>query len=128
LLLRHLPPDRQYRVIFMLRDVQEVIASQRAMLKASGQRGALIPDEKLARVFEQQLAEVRRWLAGQPNFRVLHVNYRDVLNEPLAAAQSIADFLGGTLDASAMAGVVDRKLYRQRQGAPEQSQGSAAAR
>jgi hypothetical protein len=116
LLLRHLPADRQYRVIFMLRDVQEVIASQRAMLKASGRSGALIPDDKLAGVFEQQLSEMRRWLAGQPNFQVLYVNYRDVLSDPFAAAQTIALFLGGKLDVSAMAGAVDRTLYRQRRG------------
>jgi hypothetical protein len=114
LLLRHLSLDRQYRVIFMLRDVQEVIASQRAMLKASGQSGARIPDDKLAAVFEQQLLEVRQWLAEQPNFRVLCVNYCDVLGDPSAAAQTIALFLGGKLDVSAMAGEVDRTLYRQR--------------
>jgi hypothetical protein len=114
LLLRHLPPDRQYRVIFMLRDVQEVIASQRAMLKASGRSGARIPDDKLSAVFEQQLVEVRQWLAEQPNFRVLYVNYRDVLSDPSAAAQTIALFPGGRLDVSAMAGVVDQTLYRQR--------------
>lgn len=114
LLLRHLPADRQYRVIFMQRDVQEVIASQRAMLKASGRSGAQIPDDKLAAVFEQQLSEVRRWLAERPLFQVLYLNYRDVLSDPSTAAQTLALFLGGTLDASAMAGVVDRTLYRQR--------------
>jgi Sulfotransferase domain len=114
LLLRHLPPDRQYRVIFMLRDVQEVVASQRAMLKASGRSGARIPDDNLSAVFEQQLVEVRQWLAERPNFRVLYVNYRDVLSDPSAAAQTIALFLGGRLDVSAMAGVVDWTLYRQR--------------
>ena len=114
LLLRHLPPDRQYHVIFMLRDVQEVIASQRAMLQASGRSGARIPDDKLSAVFEQQLVEVRQWLAEQPNFRVLYVNYRNVLGDPSSAAQTIAFFLGERLDVSAMAGVVDRTLYRQR--------------
>ena len=114
LLLRHLPVDRPYRVLFMLRDVQEVIASQRTMLKASGRGGAQIPDDKLAGVFEQQLLEVRGWLAARPNFRVLYVNYRDVLGDPFAAAQTIALFLGGKLNVSAMAGVVDRTLYRQR--------------
>ena len=110
LLLRHLPVDRPYRVLFMLRDVQEVIASQRTMLKASGRGGAQIPDDKLAGVFEQQLLEVRGWLAARPNFRVLYVNYRDVLGDPFAAAQTIALFLGGKLNVSAMAGVVDRTL------------------
>ena len=114
LLLHHLPADRPYRVIFMLRDVQEVVTSQRVMLKSSGRSGAQIPDDKLAAVFEQQLLEVRRWLAERPSFRVLYVNYRDVLSDPSAAAQPIDLFLGGRLDVSAMAGAVDRTLYRQR--------------
>jgi hypothetical protein len=113
LLLRHLPPDRQYRVIFMLRDMQEVVASQRAVLKASGRSGARIPDDTLSAVFKQQLVEVRQWLAEQPNFRVLYVNYREALGDPFATAQTITLFLGGRLDVSAMAGAVDRTLYRQ---------------
>jgi len=114
LLLRHLPPDRQYRVIFMLRDMREVIASQRAMLKAGGQSGARIPHEKLGGVFERHLVEVRQWLAERPNFRVLYVNYRDVLADPSEAAQNVSLFLEGKLDVCAMAGVVDRALYHQR--------------
>lgn len=114
LLLRHLPADRQYRVVFMLRDTKEVIASQRTMLKASGQSGARITDDQLAAVFERQLLEVRQWLAARPNFRVLYMNYRDVLSDPSAAAQAIDLFLGAGLDVAAMAGVVDRTLYRQR--------------
>ena len=113
-LLRHLPLDREYRVIFMQRDMQEVIASQRAMLQAGGQSGARIPDDKLAGVFEQQLAEVRRWLAERPNFRVLYVDYREVLGNPSAAAQTISSFLGDVLTIGAMASVVDPALYRQR--------------
>ena len=114
LLLRHLPADRPYCVIFMLRDLREVLASQRAMLKDSGRSGALIPDDKLACVFERQLLEVRQWLAERPNFRVLYVNYREVVSDPAAAAQTIARFLGGGLDVHAMAGAVDRTLCRQR--------------
>ncbi len=114
LLLHHLPMDRQYRVIFMQRDLQEVIASQRAMLKDCGRGGAAIPDDRLTCVFERQLSAVRQWLADRPNFRVLYMGYRDVLREPLAAAQRVARFLGGGLDVSAMAGAVDQALYRQR--------------
>ena len=57
---------------------------------------------------------MRRWLAERPDFQVLYVNYRDVLSDPFAAAQTIALFLGGKLDVSAMAGVVEQSLYRQR--------------
>jgi hypothetical protein len=114
LLLCPLPADRPCRVIFMLRDLQEVIASQRAMLQAGGRTGARIPDDQLAGAFRRQLVEARRWLAERPNFQVLYVNYRDVLADPAAAAQAIALFLGVNLDISAMVGVVDPTLYHQR--------------
>jgi hypothetical protein len=116
ILLRHLPEDRNYRVIFMLRDLKEVIASQRAMLNGTGRSGAAIPDDKLAAVFERQLLELREWLAVRPNFRVLYLSYREVLEDPLAAAQKISAFLDRELDTPAMAMAVDRALYRQRSG------------
>ena len=105
LLLPHLPADREYRVIFMQRDLAEVIASQRVMLQQQGRPGAALPDARLAEIFEKQLAEVSQWLAQNPNFRVLPVHHRDVIERPLAAAQQIATFLGGNLDPSRMAAV-----------------------
>src|SRR5882757_5861307 len=62
LLLPHLPADRNYRVIFMVRNLEEVIASQRVMLKQQRRPAATLADEKLAEVFETQLNTVRRWL------------------------------------------------------------------
>ena len=118
LLLPQLPPDRQYRVVFMLRDLIEVIASQRTMLKQQGRTGAALADEKLAGVFQKQIAEVRQWLNNQPNFRVLYVNYHDVLRNPLASAEQIAPFLAQGLKPAAMAAVVDPGLYRQRRPEP----------
>src|SRR4051812_40403893 len=44
LLLAPLPLDRSYRVIFMLRDLQEVITSQRVMLSKQGRVSAALPD------------------------------------------------------------------------------------
>jgi hypothetical protein len=114
LLLPQLPAGRQYRVVFMLRDLAEVVRSQRAMLKQQGRTGTALADEKLAGVFQKQIAEVRQWLSKQPNFRVLHVNYHDVLADPLGSAQRVAAFLGESLDPAAMAAVVEPGLYRQR--------------
>jgi hypothetical protein len=39
-LLKDLPDDNQYRIIFMRRDLNEVIASQNKMLKNRGEEGA----------------------------------------------------------------------------------------
>lgn len=118
LLLPHLPADRDYRVIFMLRDIQEVIVSQRVMLTQQGRPAATLTDAALAGVFEKQLATARQWLANHPNFRVLYVNYRDVIGHPLDVAGEINLFLTGNLRVADMAAAVEPALYRQRKSAP----------
>lgn len=118
LLLLHLPTDRDYRVIFMLRDLEEVIRSQRVMLEQQGRAAAALNDRALANVFEKQLAMVRQWLAERPNFRVCFVNYAEVIAQPEAAAKAINHFLGGNLRVADMAAVVNPALYRQRKSMP----------
>jgi hypothetical protein len=119
LLLPYLPVDREYRVIFMQRELIEIIASQRAMLQQQGRPAANLPDSKLAEIFGKQLAEVRQWLSQNPNFRVLHLQHRDVIEMRLTGAQQIATFLGGDLDPKRMAAAVEPNLYRQRHKQPQ---------
>jgi hypothetical protein len=114
LLLSQLPPDHEYRVIFMQRDLLEAIASQRAMLQDQRRPSATLADAKLADIFGKQLAEVRHWLSQNPNSQVLYLQHRDVIERPLTAAQQVATFLDGDWDTSRMAAVVDPALYRQR--------------
>lgn len=119
LLLPYLPADRKYQVIFMLRDVEEVLVSQRVMLQRQGRPTASLTDTALAGVFKNQVAAARRWLAEQPNFRVLYVNYRDLIDAPGKTAGQVNAFLGGNLAVTQMAGVVSPALYHQRKSAPE---------
>lgn len=114
LLLPHLPVDREYRVIFMQRDLNEVLASQRAMLRQQARPAAALPDSKLAEIFEKQLGDVRLWLSQNPSFKALYLQHRAVIETPLPVAQQIATFLGGDLDPERMAAAVEPSLYRQR--------------
>jgi len=114
LLLMELPTDQQYRVVFMHRDLAEVTKSQAVMLERSGKSGAAMSPEKLAAVFFNQLATVRKWLAERPCFRVMDVNYAELIKNPAASAREINEFLGGSLDVNAMIAAVDPTLYRNR--------------
>ncbi|HTV40002.1 MAG TPA: sulfotransferase domain-containing protein [Candidatus Sulfotelmatobacter sp.] len=114
LLLQCLPEDRNYRVIFMLRDLEEVIVSQRVMLQRQGRPAVALADAALADVFKNQLAVVCQWLADRPNFRVLYVNHRDVIDRPVDMAKQINFFLDENLLAADMAAAVAPALYRQR--------------
>ena len=115
-LLRDLPPDRTYRVIFVHRDLDEVLASQRKMLERAGKQGASMPREALRRVFESQLLAVRQWAEAQPNIECLDVHHHKVIADPLAQSARIAAFIGAPDTAPAMAGAVDASLYRNRAG------------
>ncbi len=113
-LLYNLPADFEYRVVFLQRDLTEVLASQRKMLERSGKPGGAIPDEQMAALFKAELDKCDKWLNEQPNFKVLYLNHRDMINGPQAQCEKINDFLDGGLNLEAMAETVDPTLYRNR--------------
>lgn len=113
-LLYDLPADRPYRVLFMRREIREVLASQQKMLARLGRDAGGISDEKMAELFRAQLAKFDAWIAGQPQFRVLDVDYNRMVAEPRPLALAVNDFLGGTLDVERMVAVVEPELYRNR--------------
>jgi hypothetical protein len=115
-LLEYLPATHSYRVIFVQRNMQEVLASQKKMLAHRGEDPAASDDEAMARMFENHLQKVYQWLEEQPNFSVLYVDYNQLLGEPAPWAEKISGFLGGALDVERMAEVVDPALYRNRRG------------
>ncbi len=116
LLLMDLPIDQNYRIIFMQRDLSEVVKSQAVMLQRSGKAGGGLSPERLSQVYAGQLTTVKKWLADQPNFQVLEIPYADLVKNPTEKAAQIAAFLGGSLDEQAMAAAVDPTLYRNRAG------------
>jgi hypothetical protein len=112
-LLGHLPPDNDYRVIFMRRDLREVLASQAKMLARRGETSHT-PDDQLLAAYERHLEKVEFQLRFRPNFEVLYLNYAEVVAEPATAARRIAEFLGGGLGVARMVEAVDGSLYRNR--------------
>ena len=116
-LLKHLPPSEGYRVVFVRRNMPEILASQRKMLVHRGEDPDKMDDAQMAVLFERHLKQVEEWLASQPNFRVLYVHYSEILADPIPNIAQINDFLGGQLDLNAMAETVDPELYRNRQPA-----------
>lgn len=104
-LLTWLPEHYAYQVVFMQRELREVIASEGAML---GRRGEA-PDTDVVRteqLYEEHLEQVRRFLAGRRCFETLGVRYGDVVTRPHEQAIRIREFLGRRLDVDAMASVV----------------------
>jgi len=114
MLLRHLPPDYSYKVVFSRRHIPEVLASQKQMLIRRGEPTDKVPDNEMARMYEKHLSQTETWLSSQPAFDVLYVNHHDTLKDPVRTGKKINKFIGGHLDVNKMARVVDTTLYRQR--------------
>jgi hypothetical protein len=114
LLLYELPPDRSYRVVFMRRKLNEVLASQQKMLQRSGRQPVPANEGLLTKAFESQIVQVRQWLAQQPHFRVLEIWHHDVMAKPGEQAALVNQFLGSSLNESAMTAVVEVTLHRNR--------------
>ena len=116
-LLKHLPTNYRYRIIFMQRSIGEVLASQREMLRRRGEPADNLSDQEMAGMFAKHVEKIQSWLAQQHNMQVLYVQYGDVIERPAEQARLINEFLGNILDLAHMTETVDGKLYRQRQGA-----------
>jgi hypothetical protein len=115
-LLTYLPDDHNYRVIFMLRPLAEVLASQDVMLARAGQRTDVASPQRVIEEFDTHLRGVRGMLARRACFTTLFVEYGDVLANPHAAAARVGQFVGlGSEATAAMAEAVNARLYRQRQ-------------
>ena len=112
-LLPRLPDKERYAIVMMHRDLGEVVASQREMLKRLGRKGAALCDDELTAALRREMARVQRWIARRDNVRVLDIQYATVLADPEAAAGRIAAFLNRSLDLPAMADAVKPALRRQ---------------
>ena len=114
-LLTFLPEEHDYRVVFMERDLHEVLASQNKMLIQRGETpGTPQEDEQMRQHYEKHLTKVHRFLGSRGCFSVLRVGYRSALERPREEAQRINEFVGGGLDVARMAEVGDPALYRNR--------------
>ncbi len=113
-LLYDLPPDYQYRAIFMNRKLPEIFASQQAMLKRNNENITDITPEEFESLFQTEINNTKSWLEQQPNISCIDVHYNHILHDPLPHIQTICNFLDGQLDLDAMKQVVEPALYRNR--------------
>ena len=112
-LLKELPEGHNYKVVFMRRDLREVLASQAKMLDRRGETSQT-DDERMVELYENDLWKAGYQLKNNSRFETLMVSYREVLDNPMEQAQRINVFLGGGHDVEKMASAVDPKLYRNR--------------
>jgi hypothetical protein len=112
-LLEYLPARYAYKLIFMLRSVSEIVASQRRMLARQGDPPQ-DDDAAMAARYRRHLSTIESWLVDQSHIDTMYVRYRDVTADPAGHVTRISRFLARQLDCDAMVSAVDRSLYRER--------------
>ena len=111
-LLPFLPSNYDYKIIFMRREMSEVLKSQQIMLGKEGDVKSKVFPTGLNDAFQKQLVKVENWIDSQPNVEMLSVDYSNVIANAEDEIDNIISFLAGPGDKNKMIGVVDKSLYR----------------
>ncbi len=112
-LLRYIPDKFNYKIIFMLRHLDEIIASQRHMLLRNGKSSSDEQDKHLRQYYEVHLAEIKYYLQHSKS-RLLYIDYHHTLINTQDISESLSNFLDLSLNINNMTRVVDQRLYRER--------------
>jgi predicted AlkP superfamily phosphohydrolase/phosphomutase/tetratricopeptide (TPR) repeat protein len=110
-LLYFLPQNYRYKIIYMNRDLDEVMQSQQKMLGKSQQEVSMAVYES----FRKEHEKMKKWVEKRPNVSLMEVNYAGVIDNPEEECRKIKEFLKKDLDLEKMAGKVSSSLYRNRQ-------------
>ena len=108
MLLYELPMDKTYKVIFMKRNMEEMLKSQKVMLQRLKRKDADVGDEQMLEKLKKHLRHVENWLEGKSNIEVIYLSYNALLEKPAEITRTVCQFLGNYLNAEKMAGVVDQ--------------------
>lgn len=107
-LLKHIDPQYRYKIIFMKRDLHEVVKSQQKMV---GKNTDVLP-VSLLHAYQDQLNNIEIWKEKEPGVELIYVDYQDVLNNTESVVEKVSNFIGTSLDTNNMMAAVDKKLYR----------------
>jgi hypothetical protein len=112
-LLEYLPSQYSYKIIFMEREISEILASQRKML-ARRNETSQIEDAEMESQFRKHLSVVKPWLARQPNIDVIYVSYNALMSDPEPICKRVVEFVHAPLEINRMLSVPKGELYRNR--------------
>jgi hypothetical protein len=110
-LLSNLPSreDVDYLVIFMERPLEQIVNSQREMLRRQGKTGTSLSDKRLRNVFLRQIMQAK-WFLSVKKIPTLFVDYDKTTQDPADTIAKLAEVLGEDIDKKKMVETVDRTL------------------
>ncbi|QMI49032.1 sulfotransferase [Burkholderia sp. MBR-1] len=110
--VRHLPATRCYSILFLHRDLDEIVRSQRDMaLHLSDASWDDAAADKLKDVYRRHVDETLAWTDARPNMRLHTLHYESMLAAPTQEIDRIRAFLAPRrLDMARMLTAVDPTL------------------
>ena len=111
----HLPATQFYNVVFMVRNLDNVIQSQQDMAEFFS--GVALDDRQggdLRGAYENHLQDVLHWIQCRPNFRLCLVRFENAIDAPDTTLRTVQEFLvNRELDHAAMMAQVEPSLVHQ---------------
>ena len=116
MLLDKMPKKHRYKIIFMMRPISEIAASQTKMIQRLGTEGAEVEEKRLMRELARHRAESVNWLEHAKNVEHILVSYPELIANPESGIEKITEFLGSEYlpTPDNMSSAIDKSLYRNR--------------
>jgi len=111
-ILQHLDNEYRYKIIFMVRNLEEILASQRKMANRLAIFEDKIEDNLLKQKYSLHLEEIKKWGEQCDNIDILYVDHAIAINDPSSVVDSVCKFLDHELNRNEMVSVVDSSLHR----------------
>ncbi len=113
-LIKFLPEGYRYKVVFMERELDEVIESQEKMLKRKGMDEDELSKAELKQILKDYKRILKDNIKSHPDMDVIYLSYNDIMSYPEPVLESVSAFLDGAVNVKDMLAVVDDELYRNR--------------
>jgi hypothetical protein len=113
-LLIYLPEDYEYKIIFMNRDLDEILFSQNKMLSQKNLQNMDTKRETLKEILKKDLNQAKSWINTNAKVKCLYQEYLKIVNDVEKEIPPIEKFLNVKADIEKVKLIVDKKLYRTR--------------
>ncbi|MFC2088509.1 sulfotransferase domain-containing protein [Calditrichota bacterium] len=113
-LLVYLPKNFHYKILFLQRDMNEIIHSQNKMLMKNKMNIDSANPELLKKIFQKNLIQIKNWEKDNPNAKILYLNYTDLLHTPDNELKKIQQFLDLEVAPLDLSHIISQDLYHSR--------------
>lgn len=111
-LLPNLPLRYKYKIIYMERDLNEVITSQNKMLQNLGKLPQNATHFNIETSFKQNDEKIKNWMSEKRNIDVIFMDYNKIVENAEEYIGRLNNFFSGKLNTQNMMNVIDKNLYR----------------